>query len=156
MSRTTTISTTATAVVATAAVGSWATDTGSAWYRRLRKPAIQPPGAVFPVVWTALYADIAVVVGQSLADADPRDRRSLQTALAANLALNAGWSLLFFRGRRPGAATLEAAALAVSSADLTRRCMALNRHRGAWLLPYVAWTSFATVLSGTIWFLNRR
>jgi predicted metal-dependent RNase len=29
-------------------------------YRRLRKPSWQPPDVAFPVVWTALYADVAV------------------------------------------------------------------------------------------------
>lgn len=33
--------------------------------------------------------------------------------------------------------------------------MAVNRGRGAWLVPYAAWTAFATVLTGTIWYLNR-
>ena len=32
----------------------------SPWYRDLRKPGLQPPAAVFPVVWTVLYADLAV------------------------------------------------------------------------------------------------
>lgn len=153
------IGATTAAVIGNAVLGSVATDTKSRWYRRLRKPSFQPPGWVFPVAWTALYADMAAVVGQSLADLSDRgedaDYEALKKALAANVALNAGWSLLFFRGQRPGLATVEAAALAASSADLTRRCMDVNRERGAWLLPYAAWTAFATVLTGTIWYLNR-
>lgn len=35
---------------ATAVSGSVATDTRSAWYRRIDKPSWQPPGVVFPVV----------------------------------------------------------------------------------------------------------
>lgn len=146
-------------VIGNAVLGSAATDTTSRWYRRLRKPSFQPPGWVFPVAWTALYADMAAVAGQSLADLQEQGRNAeyedLKKALAANVALNAGWSLLFFRGRQPGLATIEAAALAASSADLTRRSMAVNRGRGAWLVPYAAWTAFATVLTGTIWHLNR-
>lgn len=146
-------------IIGNAVLGSAATDTTSRWYRRLRKPSFQPPGWVFPVAWTALYADMAAVVGQSLADLQEQGRNAeyedLKKALAANVALNAGWSLLFFRGRQPGLATIEAAALAASSADLTRRSMAVNRGRGAWLVPYAAWTAFATVLTGTIWYLNR-
>ena len=154
------IGATTVAVVGTAVLGSAATDTRSSWYRTLRKPSFQPPGWVFPVAWTALYADIVAVVGQSLADLHEQgadaEYEDLKKALAANIALNAGWSLLFFRGRRPGLATVEAAALAASSADLTRRAMAVNRGRGAWLLPYAAWTAFATVLTGTIWYVNRQ
>lgn len=146
-------------VIGNAVLGSAATDTKSWWYRTLRKPAIQPPSWLFPVAWTALYVDMAAVVGQSLADLNEQGRdaeyEDLKKALAANIALIAGWSLLFFRGHRAGLATLEAAALAASSADLTRRSMAVNQKRGAWLMPYAAWTAFATVLTGTIWYLNR-
>ena len=54
---------TSAAVAATAAVGGLATGPAvqSSWYAQLRKPAYQPPRAVFPVVWPVLYADIAVV-----------------------------------------------------------------------------------------------
>lgn len=49
------------AVGATATVGGVATRpvVESRWYRRLRKPDWQPPGAVFGPVWSVLYALIA-------------------------------------------------------------------------------------------------
>ena len=157
------IGTTSAAVVGTAITGSLATDTSSTWYRRLNKPAIQPPAWVFPVAWTALYVDIATVVGHSLADLKERgasaenaaEHSELRTALAINLVLNAGWSALFFKGKAPGPATVEAAVLAASSADLVRRSRTVNPTRGAFLLPYAAWTAFATVLTATIWYQNR-
>jgi translocator protein len=154
-----TIGTTSAVVIGTAVVGSVATDTSTPWYRSLTKPAIQPPAWVFPVAWTGLYASIAAVAGQSLADLQERGKETeyaaLQKALATNLALNASWSILFFTGKQPGPAVIEAGALAASSADLTRRAMAVEKSRGAFLLPYVAWTSFATVLTGAIWWQNR-
>src|SRR4051794_15372365 len=58
---------TAGAVAVTAAVGSVASsETSSIWYRGLDKPVIQPPAAVFPVVWTLLYSDIAVTSAVAL------------------------------------------------------------------------------------------
>lgn len=154
-----TIGATSAAVAATAVAGSLATDTSSSWYRSLTKPAIQPPGWVFPVAWTGLYASIATVVGRNLADLQERGEtaryRELRNALAANLVLNAGWSALFFKGHQASPATVEAGLLAASSADLTRRNMAVDRGRGAFLLPYAAWTAFATVLTGAIWYRNR-
>ena len=153
------IGTTSAAVAGTAIVGSLATDTSSTWYRRLTKPVIQPPAWVFPVAWTALYVDIATVVGRSLADLKERgdgvEYHALRKALAINLVLNAGWSALFFKGKTLGPATVEAAALAVSSADLVRRTRAVNTTRGMFLVPYAAWTAFATVLTATIWSKNR-
>lgn len=154
-----TLAATSLAVTAAAAVGSLATDTGSRWYRSLDKPSIQPPGAVFPVVWTALYADIAAVSALSLADLAETGRddehAAYGRALAANLALNAGWSVVFFRGHRPVPATVVAAALAASSADLVRRSWRVSPEKGAVLAPYAAWTGFATVLTAAIARRNR-
>ena len=157
--RTRIIGATSAAVLGNAIVGTLATDTSSWWYRALRKPAIQPPAWVFPVAWTLLYVDTATVVGQSLADLDERgeteEYEALNKALGANIVLNAGWSALFFQGKRPGLATIEAGVLAASTADLVRRSRAVNRKRGTWLAPYAAWTAFATVLTGAIWWANR-
>ncbi|HUO40847.1 MAG TPA: TspO/MBR family protein, partial [Mycobacterium sp.] len=66
------------------------------WYARLRKPAYQPPGAAFPLVWTALYADIAASSAAAIDRFRARGRhdeaRRYAAALGVNLALNAGWS----------------------------------------------------------------
>lgn len=51
---------TATAASASAAVGALATTPESGWYADLEKPSWRPPPIAFPLVWTPLYADIAV------------------------------------------------------------------------------------------------
>lgn len=150
----------ATAVVAaTAVAGSLATDPNTSWYKALDKPRWQPPAAVFPVAWTALYASIALVSGKVLADAkdagDDERRSEYKAALALNLILNASWSFTFFKAKRLGLASLVAGALAASSADLAKRAGAQDPKLGFALKPYSAWTSFATALSTDIWRRNR-
>jgi translocator protein len=151
---------TALAVAAAAGAGGIASPNRvPAWYFRLRKPPYQPPGAAFPLVWTALYADIAAtsaVAIDRLRTAGHHDQaRRFAAALGVNLLLNAGWSWLFFRYHRLGAATLGAAALTASSADLARRATQADRRAGAALAPYPLWCAFATVLAAHIWGLNR-
>jgi translocator protein len=150
---------TGTAVAVTAVAGSVASgDTRSGWYRRLEKPAIQPPAWVFPVVWTTLYADIAVTSAlalERLAQDDPRAATAYRRALALNLVLNASWSWVFFKAHRLVAAVAVAGALAASSADLVRRTVSAQPAAGAALAPYAAWCGFATVLSAEIWGRNR-
>ncbi|GAA1349648.1 tryptophan-rich sensory protein [Falsarthrobacter nasiphocae] len=141
-------------VALTAVTGSLLTDPDSAWYRGLRKPSWQPPSAAFPLVWTALYADIALVSALVIADAqekgdDDAARRYIRR-LTGNLILNAGWTGLFFRARKPWLAAGGAAVLAASSADLVRLAAQSSPERGAVLAPYAAWTAFATALSGWI------
>ncbi|MGY1607761.1 MULTISPECIES: TspO/MBR family protein [unclassified Geodermatophilus] len=141
-------------VVLTALVGTAGTDVGSDWYRRLDTPRWQPPGPVFGIVWTALYALVAVAGTRTLRRA-ATDRRSWSGAFAVNLVLNAGWPWAFFRARRPWPAAAEAALLAVSTADLARRSARIDRTAGLALLPYAAWTAFATALSTEIARRNR-
>lgn len=160
----TTVLWTAAATAATAAAGGIATDPESPWYRRLRKPDWQPPALAFPVVWTALYTDLAVSSAAALdsgssAESGVEGARAdelaaYRRALAANLVLNAGWSWLFWRSRRPWLAAAECALLTASSADLVRRTYRLNRGAGAALAPYALWCGFATVLSTAIARLN--
>lgn len=147
----TTLAGTSAAVVATALVGSVASkETASAWYRGLSKPAIQPPAIAFPVVWTSLYAGIAVASATTLEAADPETARSYRRALAVNLVLNASWTWVFFKAHRITPAIGVAGALAASSADLARRSWTVDRRAGGALIPYAAWCGFATVLTAAI------
>jgi tryptophan-rich sensory protein len=154
-----TVAATSAAAAANAVVGGLARS-DRRWYRRLRKPAFQPPPTIFPIVWTALYANLAVTSAATIDGlrAAGRDEEAshYSTALGANLVLNAGWTWLFFRAHQPLLATAECAVLAVSSADLIRRSSTLDRRLGLALAPYAAWTTFAAVLSGAISRLNRR
>ena len=161
------------AVTATAVVGSLATTPDDLWYKALKKPSFQPPALAFPIAWTALYASIASASTQVLTAETPapstvqpagawqreqdelgRKVRHYKVALGANLVLNAGWSAIFWQVRDYKLATAEAALLAASSIDLARRAYQIKPAAGALLLPYAGWTSFATVLSGTIAKLN--
>lgn len=153
-----TLAPTALAVAATAVAGTLATRPAveSSWYATLRKPPYQPPRQAFPIAWTSLYTDIAVVSAQTLDDAPPEVRRSYIRALAVNLILNGGWSWLFFNQRRLGAAALTSGLLTASSADLTRRAAAVRGAKAAPLGLYPLWCAFATALSTHIWVLNRR
>jgi len=146
---------TALAVTATAVAGGLATDPASAWYRALRKPAWQPPPPAYALVWTPLYADLAVTSARALDALDDRGRAAYRRALGANLVLNAGWNVLFFKARRPWLATAECAALTVSSADLVRRTAAVDRRAAIALAPYPAWCAFATALTAALARLNR-
>jgi len=135
---------------ATAAIGSLATAPGTSWYRRLDKPPWQPPSAAFPLVWTPLYVSIGIAGGRALDRAAPSERRALAAAYTGNLVLNAAWTAVFFRARRPRAALAEIVALNVSNADLVRRAWRADRAAGLALLPYAAWTGFATALTAAI------
>ena len=157
------------ATAVTATIGTLATDPDTAWYKTRRKPDWQPPNEVFPVAWTALYATIAGATAKVFADLDRQEDRALTNArreeiqkersafkrsLGLNLALNAGWSILFWQGRNATVTAVESTALAVSSACLARRAGKVSTGAGLALVPYAAWTTFAAALTGKIAQLN--
>ena len=152
------LATTGGLVAAAVTVGSLATEPDGGWYRGLDKPSWQPPPQAFPIVWTTLYADIAVTSAAVLNELDRRgateQAADFRRALAGNLALNGAWSWLFFRGHNLPASTLGAGVLALNSLRLVRRAGRVE-HRFGWALaPYAVWTAFATVLAGVVWSLN--
>jgi uncharacterized protein YbjT (DUF2867 family)/tryptophan-rich sensory protein len=145
---------TSAATVATAVLGSLATQPSSSYYRSLDLPDWQPPPVAFPVVWTALYADIAASSAAALnafdKAGDTAGRSAYLKAFGTNLAVNAAWSAVFWRSRRPWAAAVHAAVLTASSADLARRAGTASRGAGLALSPYAVWCGFATALSTAI------
>jgi translocator protein len=142
------------AVAATAAIGGVAADPGSAWYRSLRKPPWQPPPPAYALVWTPLYVTIAYAGARTLTRAQSRDRKQLAGSLLLNLALNAAWTPLFFRARRPRAALAEIACLNIANVLLIRQTWRADRTAAVLLLPYAGWTVFATALNAEIVRLN--
>jgi tryptophan-rich sensory protein len=144
------------AVGATAAVGSIATTPASAWYRSLDKPKWQPPPVAFPLVWTPLYVLLASAGARSLDRTAGDERASFKRAYLVNLLLNAGWTVVFFRARKPKLALIEIAALNGSNIRLLHRAWQADRLAGTALLPYVIWTAFATALNASIAVRNPR
>ena len=140
---------------AAAAVGSLGTRPQSRWYSSLDKPAWQPPGAAFPLVWTPLYGLIAWGTGRAATAADDAGRRRVLALTGADLAVNAGWCWAFFaRESAPGGLATIALLNGLNLA-LVRETGRHDRAAATALAPYVAWTGFATALNASIWRRNR-
>lgn len=148
------------AVAGCAVTGSIATAPDTAWYRGLRKPPWQPPRIAFPLVWTSLYAAITVAATGAITELEDQERTSdaaaFRKALALNLVLNSGWSVMFFRLHHLRVATAWSALLATSSIDLARRAAATGPQKAVVFGAYAGWTVFATALSGALAKLNPR
>ncbi|WP_405557469.1 cytochrome d ubiquinol oxidase subunit II [Streptomyces sp. NBC_01171] len=138
------------AVTATAVAGARATRPDARWYRELNTPDWQPPPWAFGAVWTPLYASVAVAGGRALNAARGPERKALAGEFAANLALNAGWSNLFFRLRSPLAGLAGTLLLDASNIRLLARVARTDRKAAATLLPYAAWCAYATCLNASI------
>ncbi len=125
-----------------------------AWYAALDKPPLTPPGWVFPIAWTALYAAMGVALYLVITAPGPV-AWGLLAVFALQLVLNGAWSWLFFGLQRPGAALADLAALWLAIAWLTVAFWRRRPIAGALFLPYLLWVSFAGYLNAGIWLLNR-
>jgi tryptophan-rich sensory protein len=125
------------------------------WYRRLNKPAWNPPNSIFAPVWTVLYllmAAAAWLVWRRYGIAGALLPLSL---FVAQLLLNAAWTWLFFGLHRIREALLDIVILWVTILATSISFWTLEPLAGILLLPYLAWVSFATALTWTLWQVNR-
>ena len=73
---------------------------------------------------------------------------------SVQLALNLGWSVLFFGYQKVGLAMLEMFVLIFAVTLTTLHFWAIDRNAGILFLPYGVWLIFAAVLNGFIFFMN--
>lgn len=136
------------------AAGTLATrDSINDWYRQLDKPRFNPPDWIFGPVWTVLYA----LMGLGLAIVSARggeDARPAQIVFGLQLALNTAWTFIFFGRRAPGAALIEIVLLWIAIVVTIALFFRISRLAGLLLVPYLLWTTFATVLNASIWRRN--
>ncbi|RVU15193.1 TspO/MBR family protein [Methylobacterium oryzihabitans] len=129
------------------------------WYAGLAKPGFTPPNWVFPVVWTILYAMMALAIWRILGrrPATGPARRSWALAVAAffvQLALNAAWPPVFFAGHDLLGGLVVVVALLLAVLWTTRLFLSLDRTAGLLLVPYAAWAAYASALTAAIWRMN--
>ncbi len=123
------------------------------WFTTLNKPSFNPPSWVFGPVWTTLYIMMAVAAWRIwLVEGF---KRNWLAPYVVQLLLNLGWSLIFFGARRPDLALIEIVLLWISIVVTLVAFRRIDRVAGWLLAPYLAWVTFATILNGAIWWLNR-
>ena len=128
----------------------------STWYAQLQKPVFTPPDSVFGPVWTILF--FLMAISAHLVWRKGLGKPGVKPALVCfliQLILNAIWTPLFFGLHLILAAFIEIVLLWLA---ILVTLMAFSRVSGPatlMLIPYILWVSFAAVLNGSIWYLNR-
>lgn len=135
-------------------VGARLAPRSDAWYRALERPGFDPPGWVFAPVWTVLYAAIGVAAWCVWRHHATWQRDVALRWWAAQLALNALWTPIFFGLQRPGWALVDLSILLVVATITAVRFLPLDRTATLLFLPYLAWLGFAMALNLAIVTLN--
>ncbi len=141
------------AALAVGAAGTFFTEPSiPTWYANLRHPTIAPPNWVFAPVWTTLYVLMAVAAWRVWRITGLNSPPLI--AYGIQLALNFFWSAIFFGLHQIGLALVEIAVLDVAILVTSLQFFRHDRLAGFLMLPYLAWTGFASVLNHAFWTLN--
>lgn len=127
------------------------------WYPTLIKPSFNPPNWIFAPVWTSLYIMMGIAAGlvwNQITTHKEAVTKALQF-FTIQLVLNALWSYLFFGLHNLILATIEVVLLWLMIFETYSQFAKINKMASYLMLPYLAWVSFASVLTASIWWLNQ-
>jgi len=139
---------------AAAALGGFASANAGTFYRDLVRPEWAPPSWLFAPAWSLLYLLMGVAAWLVWRE---RGFRKAQTALCLfllQLAANALWTWLFFVWHLGAFAFGEILILWVLILCTLVAFWRVRRLAGALLLPYLAWVTFASALTYSVWKRN--
>ena len=123
-------------------------------YEQFERPAFAPPGAVFPIAWSALNATTAtsawLVWRAGEAGPGAPSRRAVLAWWALAVIVRSGYVPLAFGSRRLWAATADSALLCSVMAHYASLARRVDQTAAALAVPEIAWTAFATVLSAAV------
>ena len=115
------------------------------------------PGRAFHALWSAAYASQSVgawLVWRAEASRGEYDVPGF-AFYAAQLGLGVAWALMFFGLRRPALSMATASmlwlAVALTVTEFARR----HRFAAMLLFPYLAWATYAAVVSWASWHTRR-
>jgi benzodiazapine receptor len=124
------------------------------WYPTIIKPSWNPPNWLFGPVWTLLY----ILMGISFAllwNSSQNGRKSAMLLFVVQFGLNIAWSFIFFNLHLLGWSFIESLCMLAAIGATIYLSYSVNTTAAYLLVPYFLWVSFASILNGTVWWLNR-
>jgi tryptophan-rich sensory protein len=138
-----------------AAIGAWGSMNAPVFYQSLNLPSFAPPSTVFGPVWSILYLLMGIAAWLVWRERDGfHGARSALVLYLIQLVVNAMWSWAFFNWHNGMASLLIIAALWLLIVVMLIQFWRIKPLAGILLLPYLAWVSFATFLTYSVWHLN--
>ena len=145
-------------ILITEAVGTVAgllTTLGMEKYSAVEKPAQTPPEIVFPIVWTILYALMAVGAARVWLTEESEEKDKGLKLYVVQLGMNFLWSILFFNFQAYGLSFFWLLGLLLVIVLMTLTFYKSDRIAAYLQIPYILWVSFAGYLNFMVWLLNR-
>ena len=129
---------------------------GTALYEQTAvKPALTPPGIVFPIVWTILYTLMGISAARVAAAPDSRTKGRGLNLFVVQLVMNFFWSLIFFNAQAYGFALIWLLGMWLVIIAMILAFWSVDRGAALLQIPYLLWVTFAAYLNYGVWMLNR-
>mgnify|MGYP006140467469 FL=1 len=127
------------------------------WYPTIEKPIFNPPNWVFAPVWILLFILMGIAAGRVWNQLETSKELVKKGLLffGVQLALNALWSYLFFGLQNIFLALIEIILLWLVIFETYLIFKQIDKKASYLLLPYLAWVGFATILTASIFWLNK-
>ena len=141
---------------AVGALSGWLTRKGTELYAQtILKPPLSPPGWVFPVAWSILYALMGIGAARvSLLPPSGERSRGLNLWIV-QLVINFFWSPIFFNLQAFGPAFFCLLLLWVLVLWMVFVFRKVDPLAAKLQIPYLLWLTFAAYLNFGVWYLNR-
>ena len=124
------------------------------WYLTINKPSFNPPNYLFGPVWTTLYILMGISFFMILQAPINEFRKRAIMIFSIQLILNFCWSFIFFKFQLLGSAFIEIIMMWLSIILMIYIFQKINKTAAYLQIPYLLWVSFASILNGSIWYLN--
>lgn len=134
------------------AIGQLTSTELSSWYRQLAKSPLTPPGYVFGIAWTILYALIAIAGWKIWSAAQTREILLAKIFFSIQLVLNFAWSPVFFNLHQIFFGFVLILLIILFTAFTILICAKRYKTVSVVLLPYLYWLVFAGYLNFYILF----
>jgi len=124
------------------------------WYVGINKPSFNPPNYLFGPVWTTLYILMGISFYRILQASQSEIRTKAIIVFCFQLVLNFCWSFLFFKFQLLDISFIEIIMMWISIIMMIYTFSKIDKTAAYLQIPYLLWVSFASVLNGSIWYLN--
>ena len=136
------------------ALSGYLTKNSMSLYQELVKPPLTPPGWIFPIVWTILFA-LMGISAYLIYVSDSKEKNQALQIYAIQLMLNFIWSLAFFNMQAYLLAFVILILLWISIIAMIKVFYEINPLAGKIQVPYLLWVTFAGYLNLAIYLLNK-
>lgn len=124
------------------------------WYEKINKSSLTPPGTVFSIVWSILYALLAITGWALWCSRNESEMKTVLYLYAIQMLMNWAWTPLFFVLHWTGLGFLWILVMVGLTGLLIFSLKNKRESIAILLLPYLVWLLFAAYLNGVIWLLN--